>query len=618
MTTQVKTVTVDGGIEVFYREAAPAGAGNVSTILLLHGFPSSSFQYRNLIPGSRTNTELWLPIFPVSDLLSTIGAFVDALGLEKFAIYIFDYGAPTGLRLALDRPSSVTAIITQNGNAYEEGLGGFWDAIKKYWVDSSQENRDSLRYLMTFDTTKSQYVTGASDPSAIPPETYHLDYYLMTRANNVEIQLDIFFDYRTNVALYPAFQTYFRLMKPPTLAVWGKHDPIFIPPGAEAFKRDNPKAEVKLIDAGHFALESNLDEISNDIVTGVRNYIVVALTDRLQISDLQVDVTGCRHRSRTLHTSCPLGKSSNKSYSSTSTTPSMSSRLAPTIRQGILNLPGTTFEAKLTVERLLEEDRKRHHCFYGKVGFHNHLSHHVLAAYDLGAPAQLLQKIYDKNAKSLSPIHTIDRRSGLEEEQNVSITPQNWKQFLGQEKYYANYVEFFATVIASIGAGETLERYIFSPGANGNESYMLFRFVGGATSSDSNRIRCRIWNDAMVAQALAQTAVHQPFLPEIFNLNIEGYSLLSILQQTYDSPIMKPVMPYDPDAFISARFKDACHDGRPEEIRRLSALWQVDVTRGREGLDEKVEELLWTTTRSSRARGGAGGSLAWTSSSCTF
>ncbi|KAJ8501978.1 hypothetical protein ONZ51_g311 [Trametes cubensis] len=298
-------------------------------------------------------------------------------------------------------------------------------------------------------------------------------------------------------------------------------------------------------------------------------------------------------------------------------------RLPATIRQGLLNLPGPTFVTKRTVERLLEEDRDNHHCFWGRIGFHNHLSHHILAAYDLGATSALLQKIYDAEAKSieqwdlyaLSRVGSDSAIGALEE-----VTTQNWTQFLGMgnAKYYPQYLDFFTKEIAEHGVGDTLEKYIFAPAANGNGACMLLRFVGGAVHPlIQTGYAAEFGSDAMVAQALAQAAVHDAFRPELFDLagppapaeNLayqarepthrqpsKGHSLLSILRQAYNSDIMKPVMPYDPDALLSARFRAACTDGRPEEIRRLSALWQIDTTRGQAELDERVEELLWTTT----------------------
>ncbi|TCD68589.1 hypothetical protein EIP91_010378 [Steccherinum ochraceum] len=277
--TLIKQITVDDGISVFYREA---GSPTAPKILLLHGFPTSSFQYRNLITRLAEKYHVLAPDFPgfgftevpeerkykytFDNLTKTLTAWIDALKLTKYAIYIFDYGSPTGLRVALQRPQAITAIITQNGNAYEEGLGPFWDTIRKFWVDPATERAGFLKLFTSFETTKSQYVLGAPDPTAIPPETYHLDYYLINRPGNPEIQVDIMFDYQNNVKLYPTFHKYFREYNPPTLAVWGKTDPFFVPAGAEAYKRDNPKAEVKFLDAGHFPLESHNDEIADLIL----------------------------------------------------------------------------------------------------------------------------------------------------------------------------------------------------------------------------------------------------------------------------------------------------------------------------------------------------------------
>ncbi|KAI0372211.1 alpha/beta hydrolase fold protein [Pilatotrama ljubarskyi] len=284
--TQVKTITVDDGVDVFYREAVPASAQNPGTlpvVLLLHGFPSSSFQYRNLIPRLAAEYRVIAPDLPgygftvvpdnrkyeysFASLAKTITAFLDALKIERFAVYAFDYGAPTIFRIALQRPHAIRALISQNGNAYVEGMGEeFWAPWKKAWADPTPENIKALEPLLSFETTKSQYTTGSPDPSVIPPETYHLDYYLVTRPGNTDIQVALALDYKSNLALYPEFQKYFREYRPPTLAVWGKNDQIFIAPGAEAFKRDNPDAIVKLIDAGHFVLETALDEVAAEIL----------------------------------------------------------------------------------------------------------------------------------------------------------------------------------------------------------------------------------------------------------------------------------------------------------------------------------------------------------------
>ncbi|KAI4866003.1 alpha/beta-hydrolase [Hypoxylon rubiginosum] len=260
------------GIDIFYRHA---GLKDAPVILFLHGFPSSSFMFRNLMPllaglGYRAIAPdlpgygfTQVPIereyqYTFANFAKTTEAFLDALDVKRFAVYIFDYGAPTGLRLALNRPNDVSAIITQNGNAYDDGFGEeFWAPIKKYWESGSVEDRDALRPFLTLDVTKGQYVNGSPHPYLIQPETYHLDQALMDRPGNKEIQLDMLYDYRTNVELYPKFHEYFRSSGVPILAVWGKNDTIFIPPGAEAYKRDAKHFELHFLDSGHFALETN-------------------------------------------------------------------------------------------------------------------------------------------------------------------------------------------------------------------------------------------------------------------------------------------------------------------------------------------------------------------------
>ncbi|KND91801.1 putative hydrolase [Tolypocladium ophioglossoides CBS 100239] len=274
--TTTSSVAVDGA-RIFYRQSGPSDP-DAPIVLLLHGFPSSSHQFRNLIPllaskgyrviapdlpgfGFTTVPENYTYSF--ANLASTIDGFVSALGLRKFAIYIFDYGAPTGLRLALKRPDQVVAIVSQSGNAYKEGFGAeFWAPLRKYWASGAREDRDALRGALGIDTTKWQYTDGSPHPHKIHPEAYHLDQALMDREGNKEIQLDLFYDYRNNIELYPAFQEYFRKSKVPVLAIWGKHDTIFIPPGAEAYKRDVEKVEVRFVDAGHFALETNEHEFA--------------------------------------------------------------------------------------------------------------------------------------------------------------------------------------------------------------------------------------------------------------------------------------------------------------------------------------------------------------------
>ena len=265
--------------EIFYREA---GDPSRPTILLLHGFPTSSFMYREIIPVLATKYHVIAPDLPgfgftespsrvkfdykFQHLAEVMAGFTQVLGLKKYAIQVFDYGAPVGLRLALLHPEKVTAIITQNGNAYEEGLADAWNPIQKYWRDPSMENREALRAFLKPDSVAWQYTFGVKDVSLIAPETYTLDSALLARPENEEIQLDLFLDYASNVALYPKFQKFFRDYQPPILAVWGKNDPFFIPPGAEAFKRDVKTAEVHFFDTGHFALETHHQEIAALIV----------------------------------------------------------------------------------------------------------------------------------------------------------------------------------------------------------------------------------------------------------------------------------------------------------------------------------------------------------------
>jgi pimeloyl-ACP methyl ester carboxylesterase len=268
-----KTVDVDGA-QIFYREAGPTGA---PALLLLHGFPTSSHMFRDLIPLLAERFHIVapdLPGFGRSDIPSgisfakiadIIGRFTERVGLNRFAIYIFDYGAPTGLRLALKYPERITAIITQNGNAYEEGLSEGWNPIRAYWKEPSQANRDALRAFLSPETTYWQYTHGVSDVTAVSPDGYSLDDFYMTRPGAHEAQLDLFGDYASNVALYPEFQAYFRKHRPPLLAVWGRNDPFFLPAGAEAYKRDIPAAEVRFYDTGHFALETHAPEIASAI-----------------------------------------------------------------------------------------------------------------------------------------------------------------------------------------------------------------------------------------------------------------------------------------------------------------------------------------------------------------
>ena len=266
------------GIHVFYREAGPESA---PVVLLLHGFPTSSFQYRELIPRLADRYRVIAPDLPgfgftvvpperrytytFDALAETIMAFTRALKLSRYALYVFDYGAPTGFRLALAAPERVSAIVSQNGNAYEEGLGDAWQPIQRYWREPTLEHRNAIRAGLNLEGMRHEYSVGIPDPSLIKPEGYTLDAALLARPGNVDIQLDLFLDYANNVKLYPKFQEYFRSAKPPLLAVWGKFDPYFIPAGAEAFRRDIPKATVQLLPTGHFALETHLPEIAGSM-----------------------------------------------------------------------------------------------------------------------------------------------------------------------------------------------------------------------------------------------------------------------------------------------------------------------------------------------------------------
>jgi pimeloyl-ACP methyl ester carboxylesterase len=277
--TAIKYRTVDAdGLKIFYREA---GAADAPALLLLHGFPSSSHMFRDLIPLLADRFRIVAPDllgFGQSDmparsdftysfdrLADIIDRFTEVIGLARFAIYVFDYGAPTGFRIAVKHPERITAIISQNGNAYEEGLSDGWTPIRAYWEDPSPANRDALRAFLTPETTMWQYTHGVPDPTSVAPDGYALDNFYLARPGAHEPQLDLFGDYKSNVALYPTFQRYFRTHKPPCLAVWGKHDPFFLPPGAEAFKRDMPAARVRFFETGHFALETHAAEIAAEI-----------------------------------------------------------------------------------------------------------------------------------------------------------------------------------------------------------------------------------------------------------------------------------------------------------------------------------------------------------------
>ena len=276
-TVTFRKVDVDG-IRVFYREAGPNAA---PTILLLHGFPTAGHMFRDLIPRLADRFRLVapdLPAFGQSDMpargtftytfeniANVIDRFTEVIGLRRFAVYVFDYGAPVGFRLAVRHPDRLTAVVSQNGNAYEEGLSDGWNPIRAYWQEPSPANRDALRSFLAPDTTRWQYTHGVPDVTAVSPDGYSLDNFYLSRPGADEIQLDLFGDYKSNVALYPTFQNYFRTHKPQFLAVWGKTDPFFLPRGAEAFKRDIPGARIRFFDTGHFALETHATEIAATI-----------------------------------------------------------------------------------------------------------------------------------------------------------------------------------------------------------------------------------------------------------------------------------------------------------------------------------------------------------------
>jgi pimeloyl-ACP methyl ester carboxylesterase len=267
------------GITVFYREA---GRPDAPTLLLLHGFPTSGHMFRELIPMLADRFHLVapdLPGFGQSDMPSRKGfsytfarlaevieRFTEVIGLARFSIYAFDYGAPTGFRLAVRHPERISAIISQNGNAYEDGLSDGWNPIRAYWMEASETNRKALRAFLSPETTVWQYTHGVPDVTSVSPDGYSLDNFYLTRSGADEIQLDLFGDYKSNVAMYPEFQAYFRKHKPPLLAVWGKNDPFFLPAGAQAFRRDIPGADVRFLDTGHFAIETHCDEIAAAIL----------------------------------------------------------------------------------------------------------------------------------------------------------------------------------------------------------------------------------------------------------------------------------------------------------------------------------------------------------------
>jgi pimeloyl-ACP methyl ester carboxylesterase len=273
-TINYRKADVDG-FNIFFRQAGPASA---PAVLLLHGFPTSSHMFRDLIPQLADKFHVVAPDLPgfgqsdmpdrakfnytFDNIAKVIQRFTEVIGLGRFTVYVFDYGAPTGFRLAMWHPERITAIISQNGNAYDEGLSDGWNPIRAYWQDASEANRSALRAFLAPETTVWQYTHGVANSTTVSPDGYSLDNFYLARPGADEVQLDLFGDYKSNVALYPQFQAYFRQHKPPLLAVWGKNDPFFLPPGAEAFRRDIPAAEVRFFDTGHFALETHCDEIA--------------------------------------------------------------------------------------------------------------------------------------------------------------------------------------------------------------------------------------------------------------------------------------------------------------------------------------------------------------------
>jgi pimeloyl-ACP methyl ester carboxylesterase len=281
--TPIRYSTADvDGLKVCYREAWNTAAPK---LLLLHGFPSASHMFRDLIPLLADRFHLVAPDLPgfgqsdmpprddfsytFDNVARIVERFTEVICFDRFAVYVFDYGAPTGFRLAVKHPEQIKAIISQNGNAYAEGFSEGWNPIRAYWQDPSQANRDALRVFLKPETTMWQYTHGVSDPTSVSPDGYSLDNYYLSRPGADEVQLDLFGDYKSNVELYPVFQNYFRTHKPPFLAVWGKNDPFFLPPGAEAFRRDIPDAVIRFFDTGHFALETH----ASDIAANIREFL---------------------------------------------------------------------------------------------------------------------------------------------------------------------------------------------------------------------------------------------------------------------------------------------------------------------------------------------------------
>jgi pimeloyl-ACP methyl ester carboxylesterase len=279
-----RSINADG-IEVFYREA---GHTDAPVLMLLHGFANSSHMFRHLMPVLSDRFRMIAPDFPgfgftevpndrayvysFATLANTFSAFVKALGLTRYVMYVFDYGAPIGLRHAMMHPEQIVGIVSQNGNAYQEGLGDAWEPIRQYWKEPTSERAEPLRGLLTLDKVRESYLDGVPDPSTMAPEAWWLDSLLLQRPGNAEIQLALMLDYASNVALYPQFQAYFRATKPNLLAIWGRYDPFFVPAGAEAFRRDIPEAYIQFVNAGHFALETDVHAIALAILEVVPRF----------------------------------------------------------------------------------------------------------------------------------------------------------------------------------------------------------------------------------------------------------------------------------------------------------------------------------------------------------
>jgi pimeloyl-ACP methyl ester carboxylesterase len=263
------------GVDVFYRDAGPR---NAPVLLLLHGFPTSSHMFRDLIPRLADKYRVIAPDYPgfgysgapdhtkfaytFENYANIIDKLTRQIGVNRYALYVMDYGAPVGFRLAIKNPDRVTAFVVQNGNAYDEGIEKFWDPIRAYWKTHAQKERDGIHFLTTFKATYWQYTNGVKDTSLVSPDAWTVDQALLDRPGNPDVQLDLFYDYRTNLPLYPQWQAYFRERKPPMLIVWGQNDEIFVAAGAAPYKRDLPNAEIHMFDTGHFALETHGPEIA--------------------------------------------------------------------------------------------------------------------------------------------------------------------------------------------------------------------------------------------------------------------------------------------------------------------------------------------------------------------